>query len=52
MSAKGQQIALVGSPLGGHYAGSFQYVAGGGDHGWTDFGSDVASVLRFAGCGG
>ena len=32
------------------YAGAFQYVAGGGDHGWTDFGDEVASVLRFAGC--
>ena len=52
MSATGRQIALVGSSLGGHCAGSFQYVAGGGDHGWTDFGSDAASVLRFAGCGG
>ena len=33
------------------YAGASQYVAGGGDHGWTDFGSEVPSVLRFAGCG-
>jgi hypothetical protein len=32
------------------YAGAFQYVAGGGDHGWTDFGGELASVLRFAGC--
>ena len=32
------------------YAGAFQYVAGGGDHGWTDFDDEVASVLRFAGC--
>jgi len=32
------------------YAGSYQYVAGGGDHGWTDFGDEVSSVLRFAGC--
>jgi len=31
------------------YAGAFQYVAGGGDHGWTDFGEEVRSVLRFAG---
>ena len=30
------------------YAGANQYVAGGGDHGWTDFGGEVASVLRFA----
>jgi uncharacterized protein len=30
------------------YAGASQYVAGGGDHGWTDFGDEVASVLRFA----
>jgi predicted esterase YcpF (UPF0227 family) len=32
------------------YAGACQYVAGGGDHGWTDFGAEVSSVLRFAGC--
>jgi predicted esterase YcpF (UPF0227 family) len=32
------------------YAGAFQYVAGGGDHGWVDFGAEVASVLHFAGC--
>jgi predicted esterase YcpF (UPF0227 family) len=32
------------------YAGAFQYVAGGGDHGWADFGDELASVLRFAGC--
>jgi hypothetical protein len=32
------------------YAGAHQHVAGGGDHGWTDFGAEVASVLRFAGC--
>ena len=32
------------------YAGAFQYIAGGGDHGWTDFHAEVASVLRFAGC--
>ena len=32
------------------YAGAFQYVAGGGDHGWTDFAGEAASVLRFAGC--
>ena len=31
------------------YAGAFQYVAGGGDHGWEDFGGEVASVLRFCG---
>jgi uncharacterized protein len=33
------------------FAGAFQYVAGGGDHGWTDFGDEAPSVLRFAGCG-
>ena len=33
------------------YAGAFQYVAGGGDHGWTDFDGEAASVLRFAGRG-
>ena len=32
------------------YAGAFQYVCGGGDHGWTDFGAELAAVLRFAGC--
>jgi len=32
------------------YAGAFQYVAGGGDHGWSDFGDEVSSVLRFARC--
>jgi predicted esterase YcpF (UPF0227 family) len=32
------------------YGGAFQYVAGGGDHGWADFGDELASVLRFAGC--
>jgi predicted esterase YcpF (UPF0227 family) len=32
------------------HAGAFQYVAGGGDHGWTDFGEEVGSVLRFARC--
>jgi predicted esterase YcpF (UPF0227 family) len=32
------------------YSGAYQYVAGGGDHGWTDFGAEVGSVLRFAGC--
>jgi len=32
------------------YAGAFQYVVGGGDHGWADFGDEVASVMRFAGC--
>jgi predicted esterase YcpF (UPF0227 family) len=32
------------------YAGAFQYVAGGGDHGWEDFAGEVAAVLRFAGC--
>ena len=31
------------------YAGSFQYVKGGGDHGWTDFGEEVPAILRFAG---
>ena len=32
------------------YAGAFQYVAGGGNHGWEDFGDEVASVLHFCGC--
>jgi len=29
------------------YAGAFQYVAGGGNHGWEDFGDEIAAVLRF-----
>ena len=33
------------------YAGAYQYVKGGGDHGWEDFNAEVKSVLRFAGCG-
>jgi predicted esterase YcpF (UPF0227 family) len=33
------------------YAGAVQYVAGGGDHGWTDFAAEVPVVLRFAGVG-
>ena len=32
------------------YAGGYQYVAGGGDHGWEDFADEVAPALRFAGC--
>ena len=31
------------------YSGASQYVAGGGDHGWTDFDAEAAPVLRFAG---
>ena len=34
------------------YGGAWQYVAGGGDHGWTDFGGEVPAVLRFAGVRG
>jgi predicted esterase YcpF (UPF0227 family) len=30
-----------------YYAGAFQFVAGGGDHGWEDFGDEVSTVLRF-----
>lgn len=33
-----------------YYAGASQYVLGGGDHGWTDFGDEATPVLRFAGC--
>ena len=29
------------------YAGGFQYVAGGGNHGWEDFDDEIAAVLRF-----
>jgi uncharacterized protein len=32
------------------YAGAWQYVRGGGDHGWTDFAQEIPAVLRFAGC--
>lgn len=32
-----------------HYAGAWQYVGGGGDHGWIDFDDQVEPVLRFAG---
>jgi predicted esterase YcpF (UPF0227 family) len=32
------------------YGGAWQYVAGGGDHGWEGFGGEVRSVLRFARC--
>lgn len=31
------------------YGGAWQYVAGGGDHGWADFAGEVPAVLRFAG---
>ena len=31
------------------YAGAYQYVLGGGDHGWTDFDAEIPSILRFAG---
>jgi predicted esterase YcpF (UPF0227 family) len=33
------------------YRGAWQHVAGGGDHGWTDFGAELPAVLRFAGVG-
>lgn len=33
-----------------YYACASQYVLGGGDHGWADFGDEAAAVLRFAGC--
>lgn len=31
------------------YGGAWQYVAGGGDHGWADFAGEAPAVLRFAG---
>jgi hypothetical protein len=34
------------------YAGAWQFVLGGGDHGWTDFSDEIPAVLRFAGCAG
>jgi predicted esterase YcpF (UPF0227 family) len=33
-----------------YYAGAWQYVGGGGDHGWADFEPMIGTVLRFAGC--
>jgi predicted esterase YcpF (UPF0227 family) len=30
------------------YAGAWQYVKGGGDHGWAQFDDEIPSVLRFA----
>jgi len=33
------------------YAGAWQYVLGGGDHGWEDIDDEIPSVLRFAGVG-
>ena len=33
------------------YAGAWQYVAGGGNHGWEDIDDEMPSVLRFAGMG-
>ncbi len=32
-----------------YYGGAWQYIAGGGDHGWDDFAPEIPSVLRFAG---
>jgi predicted esterase YcpF (UPF0227 family) len=32
-----------------HYAGAWQFVAGGGTHGWEDIDDELASMLRFAG---
>jgi predicted esterase YcpF (UPF0227 family) len=32
-----------------HYAGAWQYVLGGGDHGWAGFADEIPAVLRFAG---
>jgi predicted esterase YcpF (UPF0227 family) len=34
-----------------HYAGAWQYVAGGGNHGWEDVDDEIPSLLRFAGVG-
>jgi uncharacterized protein len=33
------------------YAGAWQYVLGGGNHGWEDIDDEIPSVLRFAGVG-
>jgi predicted esterase YcpF (UPF0227 family) len=32
----------------GHYAGAWQFVAGGGTHGWEDIDDELASIVRFA----
>jgi predicted esterase YcpF (UPF0227 family) len=31
------------------YAGAWQFVAGGGDHGWENIDDEINSILRFAG---
>ncbi len=31
------------------YAGAWQYVSGGGNHGWEDIDDEIPSMLRFAG---
>jgi predicted esterase YcpF (UPF0227 family) len=31
------------------YAGAWQYVLGGGNHGWEDIDGEIPSLLRFAG---
>ena len=31
------------------YAGGWQFLAGGGDHGWEDIDAEIPSLLRFAG---
>jgi predicted esterase YcpF (UPF0227 family) len=33
------------------YAGAWQYVLGGGNHGWEDIDDEIPSVLRIAGVG-
>lgn len=33
-----------------YYRGAWQYVGGGGDHGWADFGPMLPTVLQFAHC--
>lgn len=35
----------------GFYAGAWQFVAGGGDHGFTAFDEELPAILRFAGVG-
>ena len=32
-----------------HYAGAWQFLAGGGNHGWEDIDDEIPSLLRFAG---
>jgi len=32
-----------------YYAGAWQYVGGGGDHGWADFAPMIPTIMQFSG---